>query len=182
MRFKRCLIVAICLICACASTPKVNYYTLSVEPSGQARPTVNLVVERLRTTEALSRSQILIYTSATEIEYYATEQWAGSLGELVQQKLAVEFGEPVEGRRTLRVSGVLLACEQVDVPSGAEARVKLQLVMRDSESKRYRPPLFEKTYAAQQSASRPSAAEVVVALSRCFEKIAAEIAADVSAL
>ncbi len=182
MRIKPGLTVAICLLCGCASTPKVNYYTLSVEPSGQARPSVNLVVERLKTIEALSRNQILIYTSATEIEYYASEQWAGSLGELVQQKLAVEFGEPVEGRRTLRISGVVLACEQVDLPEGAKARVKLQLVVRDTASKRYQPPLFEKTYTARREASGSSAAGVVVALSRCIEKIAADIATDVAGL
>jgi uncharacterized lipoprotein YmbA len=182
MRSKLLLTVAICLTCACASTPKINYYTFSVEPSGQSRPEVNLAVERLQTTEALSRSQILIRTSATEIEYYASDQWAGNLGELVQQKLVVEFGEPVEGRRALRLSGVVLACEQVDLPGGAAARMKLRLVMRDTASKRYQMPLFEKTYTAQQAASRPSAAEVVVALSRCLEDIAAEVANDVAKL
>jgi len=170
------------MTCACASTPKTNYYTLSVQPSGRVQPEVNLIVERLQTTEALSRGQIMIHASATEIEFYASDQWAGSLGELVQQKLAVEFGEPVEGRRTLKLSGIVLACEQVDLSSGAEARMRLQLAMRDSESKRYQPPLFEKTYSATRPAAKPGAAEVVVALSRCLEDIAAEVAEDVSTL
>ncbi len=173
------LAVAVCLLSACASAPKIDYYTLAMEPSGQARPTVNLVVGRLQTTEALGRSQILISTSSTEVDYYATDLWAGSVGELVQQKLAVEFGPPVEGRRTLKVSGTVLAFEQVDVGSGAEGRVKLQIEVRDAAIKQYEKPLLEKTYEVRRSASMPSAAAVVVALSECIEQIAAEIATDV---
>jgi uncharacterized lipoprotein YmbA len=174
--------VVLLLLGGCASTPKVDYFTLAMDPSGQARPAHNLVVERFRTTEALGRDQILIQTSATEIEYYASDQWAGSLGELVQQKLAVEFGPPIEDRKALVVSGTILACEQVDLPNGAEARLKLRVVVRDAEKKRYEEPLLSKTYSATRQVSRPSADAVVVALSRCIEQVAAEIAGDVSGL
>ena len=174
--------VVLCVFCACASAPKIDYYTLGMESSGQTQPDVNLVVERLRTTEALARSQIMISASATRVEYYASDQWAGSVGELVQQKLAAEFGSPVEGRRTLMVSGTVLACEQVDVAGGAEARMKLGIVIRDPEKPRYEAPLLEKTYEARRSVSEPSSAAVVKGLSQCAERIAAEIAADASTL
>ena len=181
MRTRLFLSAASCLLVACASTPKINYYTLAMEPSGQARSSVNLEVERLRTTEALGRSQILISTSATEIEYYASDHWAGSVAELVQQKLAVEFGPPVDGKNTFRVSGIVLACGQVDVPGGAEGRVMLHIQVHDPEQKRFEKPLLEKTYEARRAASRPDAAAVVLALSQCVEEVAAEIAADVAA-
>ena len=182
MRSNICVPVAVCLLAACASAPKIDYYTLAMEPSGQTQNTVNLMVERLRTTEALGRSQILISTSPTRIEYYATDRWAGSVTELVQQKLAVEFGPPVEGRKTLRVSGTVLACEQVDVGGGAEGRVKIAVEVRDPAGARFEQPLLEKTYEVSRSASRPSPAAVVEALSRCVEEIAAEITTDVSSL
>ena len=53
-----------------------------------------------RTTQPLVRSQIMVHASATEIEYYATEQWAGDLGELVEYVLQANGSavEPVFGR------------------------------------------------------------------------------------
>lgn len=182
MSVRRSIIAVLCVCCACASAPKINYYSLGVESSGEARPAVNLKVERLRTTEALGRSQIMARASATRIEYYAVDQWAGGVGELVQQKLAAEFGPPVEGRTTLVVSGIVVACEQVDNPGGSEARVQLEIVIRDAAEARYQPPLLEKTYAVSREVVGPSVEALVDALSRCVAQIAADIAADVSAL
>jgi len=180
MSLRSSVLAVLCVSCACASAPKINYYTLGMESSGEARPGVNLSVERLRTTEALGRSQIMIRTSATRIEYYAVDQWAGGIGELIQQKLAAEFGPPIEGRRTFKVSGMVVACEQVDIPGGSEARVKLAVVIREATEARYRPPLLERSYQATRGVSRASADAVVDALSGCVDQIAAEIAADVS--
>ena len=182
MRSVSALSLALFVLFGCASAPKIDYYTLGMERSGEAQPEVNLVVERLQTTEALSRSQILIHTSATEIEYYAADHWAGGLGELVQRKLAAEFGPPVESRRNLVVSGTVLACEQADLPAGTEARITLQLAIRDATSRRYQPPLLDKTYACERGADRATPAAVVESLSLCVEELAAEIAADAAAL
>jgi hypothetical protein len=99
---------------------------------------------------------------------------------MVQQKLAAEFGPPVDGRRNVVVSGRVLACEQVDRAGGAEARVKLEIVVRDAESPRYQPPLLEKSYASSRSVSGSNPGSAVQELSRCVEDIAAAIAADVS--
>ena len=182
MRSISCLTVALCVLCACASAPKIDYYTLGMESSGRAEPAVNLKVERFRSTEALGRSQIMVLASPTRIDYYATDHWAGSVGEQVQQKLAAEFGPPVEGRRSLVISGKVIACEQVDGPGGAEARVKLEIVVRDAGVPRYQPPLLEKSYASSRPVAAPGVGTVVEGLSRCVEEIAAEIATDVSAL
>jgi len=182
MRLRPSVFVVLCVMCGCASAPKINYYSLGMESSGEARPAVNLKVERLRTTEALGRSQIMIRASETRIEYYAVDQWAGGVGELVQQKLAAEFGPVVEGRKTLKVSGLVVACEQVDGPGGSEARVKLDIVIRNAGEARYRPPLLERTYEANRRVATPRVEAVADALSRCVGQIASEIAADVSAL
>ena len=181
MRFAAVLLI-LCVLCGCASAPKIDYYTLGMESSGRTDPSVNLSVERFRTTEALGRSQILVFMSPTRIEYYATDQWAGSLGELVQQKLAAEFGPAVDGRKTFVVSGAVLACEQVDTANGAQARVKLEVVVRGAEVPRYQPPLLEKTYRSNRPVSGSNPGSLVEQLSRCIEDIALEIAADVSSL
>jgi uncharacterized lipoprotein YmbA len=174
--------VLLCTVCACASAPKIDYYTLGMEPSGRTEPTVNLSVERFRSTEALGRSQIMVLVSPTRIEYYDTDQWAGSIGELVQRKLAAEFGGPVDGRKTLVVSGKVVACEQVDRPGGAEARVTLEILVRDAGLPKYQPPLLEKSYSSSRPVASMSAGSVVESLSRCVEEIAAEIATDTSSL
>lgn len=182
MRSTPILPLVVCTLCACASAPKIDYYTLGMGSSGASDPTVNLSVERLRTTEALGRSQIMVLASPTRIDYYATDHWAGSVGEMVQQKLAVEFGPPVDGRRNLVVSGRVLGCEQVDRAGGAEARVKLEIVVRAAEVARYQPPVLEKSYSSSRPIHGPNPESLVQELSRCVEEIAAAIAADVSAL
>jgi uncharacterized lipoprotein YmbA len=173
---------ALCLLTACASVPKINYYTLDMEPSGGIGSTVNLTVEQVRTTDALSRSEILVQASPTRIEYYATDQWVGGVAELVGQKLQAEFGSAVEGRRTLAVAVMVLACEQVDGSGGAVARMKLSVTIRDPAEKRYKDALLEKTYEASLLASHSTAGAVVEALSVCAERLAAEIAADAATL
>lgn len=182
MRPTPILTLVLCALCGCASAPKIDYYTLGMEPSNRVDPEVNLSVERLRTIEALGRSQIMVLASPTRIDYYATDQWAASIGELVQQKLAAEFGPPVDGRRTLVISGLVLSCEQVDRPGGADARVRLDIVVRDAEVPRYQPPLLEKSYTSTRPVAGSGAGAVVDELSRCVEEIAAEIASDVSGL
>lgn len=182
MRTKLHVIGVMCWLTACASTPKVNYYTLAMDPSGTVRPSVNLTVEEVRVGEALNRSRIMIQVSPTEIDYYATEQWAGGLGEMLRQKLAAEFGQPEEGRRSFQVAAMVLSCGQVDVPGGAVARMQLAVTVRDPAVKRYQKPLLEKTYEASRPAAQASAGAVVQALSICAEEIAAEIAADAAAL
>jgi uncharacterized lipoprotein YmbA len=182
MRSTPILGVALCTLCACASAPKIDYYTLGMDSSGRSDPTVNLSVDRFRTTEALGRSQIMALASSTRVEYYASDQWAGSVGEQVQQKLAAEFGTLVDGRKTLIVSGKVLACEQVDRSSGVEARVRLEIIIRDSDQPRYQPPLIEKTYSSSRPVGGKNPGSLVEELSRCVEDMAAEISEDVSSL
>ena len=141
-----CVIAVIISITACVSSPAPKFYTLDMTPSGQAAPAYNIDVDRLRPSDALARNDLMIKKSDTEIEYYATDRWAGSLGELVAEKLEAEFGANVEGRETVLVSGTILGFEQVDGPGGATAHIKLDVALRREDMGRYVAPLLKKVY------------------------------------
>ncbi|MCP4903121.1 MAG: hypothetical protein GY906_39665 [bacterium] len=173
-------ILLLAVACGCASAPKINYFTLGMESSGKVDTSANLTVERLRVSDALDRSEIVISSAATRVEFYAREHWAGGLGELVQQKLAAEFGPVVEDRRNLVVSGTVLACEQVDRAGTNSARLMLRVAIRDAEKKRFEAPLLDKTYSVQKPLTKADPEIVVEALAECAVDIAVEIAADVS--
>jgi uncharacterized lipoprotein YmbA len=179
---KLMILFAVTAFSGCLSTPDMHYYTLDMMPSGNALAAVNIVIDRLRTVEPLTRKDILIRTAPTRIEYYATEQWAAALDELVTEKLMAEFGPRVEGRKTLVITGLLQAFEQVDTASGAEAGIKMTLQFQDLAAGRYSEPLLEKTYTCRVQTQKANAAAVVEALSHGLEKTAAEIAADAAAL
>jgi len=178
MKGKLRLIAVVFALTSCASAPTISYYTFDMDASGAAKPSVNLVVEGVRTTDALGRGQVMIQASPTRIEYYATAQWAGDLADLVREKLTAEFGPAVEGRRTLALSATVLSCEQVDIAGGAEARMQLRVTLRDPDAKRYGEPLLEKTYGVTRPVALATAGAVVEELSICAEIIAREIAAD----
>ena len=178
MKSTRLVVAALFLFSACASAPKIDYYTLDMAPSGQSRSTVHVKIERLQTSEALSRSQILIQSSATRVEYYATDRWAGGIGELVQQKLRAEFGESSGGAYSFILSGVIVSFGQVDTAGGAQADAELRVRIRDASAKRYEDPVIEKTYRATRPLGNANPNAVVSGLSRCLEEIAAEIVSD----
>ena len=180
MRNVAVVTVGLVLAAACASRPDISYYTFDMDPSGRAEATVNLEVESIRTTEPLAKRQMLIQPSPTRVEYYAVDEWAGGLGELVAEKLRSEFGPGQEGRRTLSVSGTVLACEQVDGPAGAEARARMRVVLRDPTRRRYEDPLLVRTYQAVRAVEPSGPAALARALSACLEQIAADIADDAS--
>jgi uncharacterized lipoprotein YmbA len=178
----RCLIAG-CLISGCVSVPNTNYYTLDMAPSHENAPArVNVVVERLRPSEALARPGLLIKKTPTQVEYYASDHWTANLGELVTQKLSAEFGPIRPDRPTLLLSGTILEFSQVDTAAGAEAQVQLDINVRPEGTSLYREPLLRKTYEITLPARAPSADAVVQALSRALEHLAARVAADLDAL
>lgn len=182
MNSKLTSIVGAVLLTACVSAPEIDYYTLDARPSGSTAATVNLEVGPMVAIEALAGRRIYIQSSPTRVDFYATDRWAASVGELVQQKLAVELGDSVPGRRTLALSGTVLDFGQVDAPGGPTALVRLAVEIRDAEDKRYHQPLLAKTYTASAPAAGVGADAVVTSLSRCVEQIAAEIASDAASL
>lgn len=177
----RIALIATMILAGCGSSPTIDYYTLSMNPSNEAEPTVNMIVERFGTTEALARPQIMIAASDTRVEYYARANWVSGVGEQVQRKLQTEFGEPREGRPTYLLSGTVTALEQVDVADGARARLEVEVEVRSTEGKRYEDPLLRRTFSAERPAAAGPAA-VVDALSECAEQIAADIASAVARL
>jgi len=175
-------VLTVLWIAGCASAPDLRYYTLDMRPSGAAQAAKNIRIDRLREAEPLARKDILIQRSPTQVEYYAVDQWAATLGELVGQKLEAEFGPPEEGRPTVVVTGMILEFGQVDVSGGAEASVRLKLEFRGEDMGRYDEALLTKTYAARLPTGTPAPGAVVEGLSRCLEKLAAEIVSDAEGL
>ena len=152
MRIKLVVPLMLLALGGCASAPDIDYYTLDMSPSGQVETDLNLVVGRFSTTESLGRSQIVIQASPTRIDYYATDRWASGVGEMVEHKLAAEFGPIVDGRRSLRVSGRVMAFEQVDAGIRRQGTGQIGVVIRDGQAKSYEAPLLEKTYEATRNA------------------------------
>lgn len=182
MKFRFATIVLMLVLSSCASTPDLSYYTLDMSSSGDAVSKINLEVGRFSTSERIDRTQIVIQNSPTRIDYYAKDRWASGLGEMVERKLAAEFGPAVDGRRSLIVSGRVIALDQVDSPSGPRALAKLEIEVRDGGAKGYEKPLLVKTYEVSRAAETDSVDAVVQALSRAVEEIAAQIAADAAGL
>jgi uncharacterized lipoprotein YmbA len=173
-------VVAVTLAAGCAGSPQPRYYTLDMTPSGSVNPECNVAIERLRPHDALTRVDILVMKTPTQIEYYAFDRWAASLSELVSDKLRSEFGGHDPNRETVVVSGDILAFEQVDRDSGADAHIKLDLSFRKEGASRYSPPLLRKRYEISVPAEAARPAAVVEVLSAGLETIAAEIATDAS--
>lgn len=174
--------ISLMLIMGCASTPQPLYYTLDMEASGQAKPSVNVDVDRLMPSESLARTDILIKKSQMEIEYYALHKWASNLGELVREKLESEFGPHNENRKTILISGKILSFEQVDSQGGAKANIKLELAFRNEEMRSHDKPLLKKVYKDSIPTESKTPASVVNALSDGLEKIAAMIVQDANKL
>jgi len=173
-------IAVIVLSAGCASTPSPSYYTLDMRASGITPPPCNIQIERLRECEPLARKEILIERSPTEIEYYALDHWAASIAEQVARKLQSEFGVQKDGAPTLSLSGCIENFEQIDRDDGAEAYVRLTVEFRPAGASAYSEPLKRRVYETRMPAEEPDAGAIVKALSRCLEKIAADITADAS--
>jgi hypothetical protein len=100
----------------------------------------------------------------------------------VQQKLATELGPGSPGRRTVLVSGTVLACGQLDTPAGPVAEVRLEIELRDPSQRRFEAPLLRRRYEATTAVAGAGVEALIEALSRSVEVIAAGIAADAAAL
>jgi ABC-type uncharacterized transport system auxiliary subunit len=173
--------LGLALAAGCVSAPNTRYYTLDMSPAGEGS-SINLVVDRLQATEALTRKNILIKNTPTRIEYYAADEWAADVAEMVTHKLESEFGPRLEDRPTLILSGSILAFEQVDMDAGAQAHARIAVELREERGSRLDQPLLAKTYEAQLPAQSPEPNAVVVALGQALEQIAVEIMADAARL
>lgn len=176
------LVVMAGLVAGCATSPAPSLYTVNMTPSPTAGSPVNIAIVRLRIAESLHNKRILIKKSPTEIEYFVMAQWAASLDEILREKLAAEFGPIDPERPTFAISGALQAFEQIDMPSGNEAHVKLDLeVRRDGESQ-YAPPVIARVYEVSLPVAADSAGGVVESLSACLESVARDIVSDIAKL
>lgn len=165
----------------CVSVPEIDYFTLDLRSSGQIQEGFTIVKMRIRTGEAVSRPEIMIRMSPTQIEYYATQRWAAGLDEQVSEKLKAELGgQPSAGALRVDIEGEILAFEQVDTVEGADAHVKLDFTFTiragDSGEETEISRIYETTIAADAR----NAAAVVRALSRATEMLAVQMAEDLA--
>ncbi len=177
---KYCVATLMACIAGCLSVSEPNYYTLDMRASGRVEALFVLESVRIRPGEAVSRREIMIRTSPTEIEYYATQLWAADLGEQLSEKLKTEFGPTDASAAAVNIDGDLLAFEQVDTNDGADARVKLDLLVTVDSDTGGEPHSFSKIYETVVTAEAQAAPAIVEALSRGLEKIAAELAEDLA--
>jgi len=169
------------ICCGCASTPQTRYYTLDMSPSGTAHAPCDIKIERIDATEALSRKEILVLRSPTQVEYYALDAWVENVGELARRKLQAEFGRNPDASRTLTARGRLEHFEQVDGPAGPEAWVQLRLTFQNRDKRPRTAPVLEQTYEVRRPAEdsgQGAAANVVKALSSALEQIARDVTRD----
>jgi len=182
-RFAVIVVLAVVAGCLGGRTPQPSLHTLDMAPSGTARPSHNIDVDRLRPSEALGRRDILIKRSSTAVDYFELDQWASNLGEIVPEKLEAEFGEDLQGRDTILISGTILGFELADVSGGKhEAFIKLDLAFRWDGESLYETPLLEKVYEISLPMESGTAGDLAIALSRGLETIAAQIVEDVNGL
>lgn len=165
-----------------SSSPPPELYTLDMRNSGAPASTVGISVGLINVAEPLMQKNILIKTSPTQIEYYAVGQWAGGLDEMLREKLETEFGPRSAKERTLVISGNLLAFEQIDVPEGAVAHVKLDAALHEAGKSRYSDALLKKIYDVTVPTETADANGIATALSRAVEQLAAQVAADAATL
>lgn len=170
--------VVLCGVAGCARTHETRYYTLDMAPAGTEAGAFNLAVGRIRASESLTNRKLQIRRSPTEIEYYASDQWASSIPEMVTEKLKAEFGAYQNTLPTLDVSGDILAFEQEDRAGGAVARIRMALELRRSGDSAFDQPLMAKTYDIAVDAADAKPQAVAAALSRGVERLAAEIRRD----
>ncbi len=169
--------LAAALAAGCAvSVPEVRYYTFDMRPSGGAAGEHRIEIEGIRATEALTRGNILIRMSPTRAEYYANDQWLAGIEEQVTEKLEAELGPPKVDRPAVGLTGLLEACEQVDLPDGAEGHFKLDVTFTRDGARG--APLMRRVYDVRERACASDPDAVVAALSRALERVAASIAAD----
>ncbi len=174
------LFVGLVTLTACVSVPESRYYTLDMRDSEGAPESVNVEVGRFHSSDALARREILIQAAPTRVEYYAVDQWASDLSEMIQEKLQIELGSV--GIPGYRIEGDIVGFEQVDGEVGADAHVKLRVRAYDTSNGRSSDPVLRKTYEESTPAAEGTPDAVVSALSHTLEVIAVQIAHDLSTL
>lgn len=177
---KYCIATLMAILAGCLSVPEPNYFTLDMRSSGRIDAPFAVEEVRIRPGEAVARREIMIRTSPTQIEYYATQRWAADLGEQLSEKLKTEFSQSQGEKARVWIEGDLLAFEQVDTRDGADAHLKLDLVVTLKSENGDTSRSFRKVYETVVTADAPNAPAIVEALSRGLESIAVELAEDLA--
>ena len=169
--------------------PTTHYYTLRA-PASDPLPTaaadldrgLAVGVESFAVDPPYDQDRLVYRTArdATEVGLYAYHRWAAPLGRLV----AVAIGEGLRGTPGIRsiepassvgdysarLGGRVIYLEELDLPDTREARVRLELVLRDREGE----TIWTETLDAVSTGNAESGAEVMEQVSRAFESLVTE--------
>lgn len=185
MRFSKQTIAFLILIaipCGCVTKADgPSYYTLDMMPSGLCDAGLQIMVDKVRVTDELARRQILVQTSPTEIEYYALAEWAGSVDELVREKLEAEFGPSQPDAPVYLLDATVYDFAQ-DEREAASAHLRMAIEVHEDGDSRYGAPLLKEVYDYQIPTESKRPAAVAAALSRALEQAAVQIGKDLLAI
>src|SRR5262249_19873298 len=89
-------VVMIALLAACASSPKTNFYTLSVMPASDQTPLAFPVqLAAVHLPPALDRREMVRLTSDNRVEISDTDRWSAALDEMVRNVLSQDLAARV---------------------------------------------------------------------------------------
>lgn len=181
---------------ACRTPPAVHYYVLepprpaAEEPSPGASPEgISLGVESFTVDPPYDQERLVyrIGEDSPEVGFYAYHRWASPVGRLVAVAVAealrgtpgIAAVEPATGDGddyTAVLEGRVVCLEEVDLPAGQKARVRLELKLRD----RAGTVLWARTLTGEAEGRAQSAAEIVEQMRRAFRTLLDELRAELS--
>lgn len=175
------VLVVVAVLTGCASSvPQYRYYTIDMGNGTQMEPPVRVSAVNIRVNEALTRPEILVRTSPTQVEYYALDRWASGLEEQIAEKLKTEFAGASADKPRCEIRGRLMAFEQIDSAAGSEVRIKLDMEVDQNSPVTDRMIYWRKLYTVSRPMDGDGAAAAVDALSRATEEMAEQLAADLA--
>ena len=191
------LILGLCgSIGACAgSLPQTHYYTLGVprevvgETSGGGADESLVVGVETFTVDPPYDQDRLVYRlgrDSSEVGFYAYHRWASPLGRLVSVAIAeglrgtpgVTSIEPAAstGDYSARLAGRVIYLEEVDLPDGQEARIAVELELRDRNDE----TLWSQTVVGTATGRADSGSQIALQINRAFEALLEQARRDLA--
>jgi uncharacterized lipoprotein YmbA len=176
------------------SLPVTHYYTL--RPAAEAEPpeTVGapglVVGVRSFTVDPPYDQDRLVYrngSESTEVRFYAYHRWAAPLGRLIAVALADGLSgtggiATIEPARALVdysafLDGRLIYLEEVDSPGREEARMALELVLKDAAAR----VIWQSTLTGSATGSPGDVPGVMALIRQAFDDVTDAAASEISA-
>ncbi len=179
------------LLAACGTPAKLNYFTLTAQPSAAPSPAaarpLAIYVGPVTLPEAVDRPQMVVRVDANRVEIVDLDRWAEPLKtavpRLVAETLARELGTAnvMTSRQSATLAfdyRVALDVERFDFSASEGAIVDVLWTIRTAKSEVPRTGRSQ----AREAAGGAGAQSMAAAQSRALEQVAREIAAAIRAM